>query len=162
MTARTRTDGPMLDPVMAVLGSAMRFQFADDPAAQRAICQALDHYHDGTVYDFDGCEVRVVSYRRSHDGMWHVSDGVACTCENGRRPWCDHRALFRLLMARATMVDPGLVRATLLEQNDSADGFPRESLVDDEDPEHHGITGGANLRTRTVGGIQGDVDSFLG
>ena len=60
------------------------------------------------------------------------------------------------------MVDPGLVRATLLEQTDNADGFPRESLVDDKDPEHHGITGGANLRTRTVGAIQGDVDSFLG
>ena len=128
MTAITRTDGPMLDPVMAVLGSAMRFQFADDPAAQRAICQALDHYHGGTVYGFDGCEVRVVSYRRSHDGVWHVSDGVACTCEHGRRPWCDHRALFRLLMARATMVDPGILRAALLEQNDSADGFLPESI----------------------------------
>ncbi len=162
MTAMNRTDGPMLDPVMAVLGSAMRFQFADDPAAQRAICQALDHYHDGTVYDFDGCEVRVVSYRRFHDGMWHVSDGVACTCEHGRRPWCDHRALFRLLMARATMVDPSLVRATLLEQNDSADGFPRESLVDDEDPEHGAIGGEATPQTRMVEEYQGDVDSFLG
>ena len=77
-------------------------------------------------------------------------------------PGVAHRALFRLLMAHASVASPGLVRATLLEQNDSADGFPRESLVDDEDPEHHGITGGANLRTRTVGGIQGDVDSFLG
>ena len=131
MTALTRTDGTMLDPMMAVLASAMRLQCADDPVAQRAIDQAREQLHDGTVYDFDGCEVRVVSYRQSHDGMWHVSDGVACTCENGRRSWCDHRALFRLLMARATMVDPGLVRATLLEQNDNADGFPRESLVDD-------------------------------
>ncbi len=131
MTALTRTDGTMLDPVMAALASAMRFQFADDPAAQHAIDQALAQLHDGTVYAFDGCEVRVVSYRQSHDGMWHVSDGVACTCEHGRRPWCGHRALFRLLMARATMVDPGILRATLLEQNDTADGFLPESIFVD-------------------------------
>lgn len=119
-----------LDPSMAVLAGSMKLQFSDDPAAQRAVDRAMEQLQVGAVYEFDGVELRILSFSRRKDGIWHVSDGEFCTCEAGKRPWCKHRALYRLLLAQMSLREPGLLRVKILEQNDPGDDFPPDSILD--------------------------------
>lgn len=123
-----------VDPVLITLASAMRLQFAQEPAAVRAIDRAVEHLAAGVAYDFDGVELRIVSRSRG-DAVWHVTDGAGyCSCEAGKyRPWCLHRAAFRLLMAKAALTEPHLLRARIVEQTEPADAgdWPPDSILGD-------------------------------
>ena len=101
---------------MAALATAYKLIHEHDRAAQRAADRALGQLLEGTPYTFDGSELRVLSYSRSAEGMWHVTDGVACTCEAGAQPICRHRALYALLLAEAALRSPLVLRAQIIEQ----------------------------------------------
>jgi hypothetical protein len=106
----------MIDSTLFTLASAMRIQFTHEPAAVRAVDRAVEILQASLAYEFDGTELRVLSFSRSTSGIWHVTDGSYCSCESGRRPWCRHRALFRLLLAQMAMVEPLHLKAKIIEQ----------------------------------------------
>lgn len=110
-----------IDATLATLAAAMRLQFAAEPAAVRAADRALEILQSNLPYEFDGVELRVLSHSRSKEGLWQVTDGIGCTCEGHRRPWCRHRALFRLLLAQWSMTQPGYLRAKIIEQTSPED-----------------------------------------
>ena len=104
----------------------MRVQFADDPAAVRAVDRALDHLATDLPYDFDGVELRITSFSRRDSGAIQVTDGLDCTCESRKRPWCWHRISARLLMAQMALAQPGLLRARIIEQVSPLDLEPND------------------------------------
>lgn len=110
------TQSTPIDPVLTTLAGAMRIQFAAEPAAVRCIDRAVDHLASGLAYDFDGVELRITSWSRRGMGMIQVTDGTGCTCESHRRPWCWHRAAFRLMLAAMALSQPALLRARIVEQ----------------------------------------------
>ncbi len=125
---------PIRADVLIGLAFAARVAAADDAARLRAIDAAVAHIQADLPYEFDGAELRVTSYSRSAAGVQHVTDGVDCTCEARRHPWCRHRAMYRLFLAAVALLDPTLLKAKLLEQLTEAapadDGFPADSIFD--------------------------------
>lgn len=109
-----------VEPQIAFLASALKMQLTNNPAGQRAVDRAVEQLAGNPVYDFDGVELRIVSHSRG-DAMWHVTDGVACTCESKHREWCRHRAIYRLLLAEAALAHPSVLRAKIHEQYMPAD-----------------------------------------
>lgn len=105
-----------IDPTLTTLAGAMRIQFAQEPAAVRCIDRAVDHLASGLAHEFDGVELRITSWSRRGMGMIQVTDGIGCTCESNRRPWCWHRAAFRLMLAAMALSQPALLRARIIEQ----------------------------------------------
>src|SRR5919199_550993 len=120
-----------LDAPLVVLAAAMRLQFTDDPAAQRAIDGAVAYLRADLPREFDGVELRVTSYSRAGEGAVQSTDGESCTCARAHRSWCWHRALFRLLLARMSIREPVWLRVKILLENDCGDPFPTEILFDD-------------------------------
>lgn len=108
-----------LTPTLSFLASALKLAAAD-AATERAADRAVQYLAAGPAYEFDGSELRVVSFSRG-DAVWHITDGISCTCEGGKRPMCRHRALFRLLLAEAVLRDPLIIRAQIRAQFDDAD-----------------------------------------
>lgn len=106
----------IIDPTLTILAAAMRVQFAQEPAAVRAVDRALEILDRGLPYDFNGVALRVLSYSRSNTGLMQTTDGELCSCESRRRQFCRHRALFRLLLSQWSMTQPGFLRAKLIEQ----------------------------------------------
>lgn len=115
------TATPTIDPVLVTLASAFRLTVIDDACACRAIDRAVDHLSSGLAYEFDGVELRIQSYSRRDQGCIQVTDGIGCTCESARRPWCWHRAAARLLLAVMAFREPNVLRAKIIEQVAPAD-----------------------------------------
>ena len=69
------------DAALVTLASAMKLQFADEPAARRAIDRAVVYLRSAPIYEFDGVELRVVSLSRRSEGIVYISDGHSCTCQ---------------------------------------------------------------------------------
>jgi hypothetical protein len=113
-TTMVQQPTPTINPILPVLATALKLELTADAAGQRAVDRALEHLAAGAVYDFDGTELRVTSYSRRHTGMIHVTDGLGCTCESAHRPWCRHRALFRLLLAALALQSPITLPGTRL------------------------------------------------
>jgi hypothetical protein len=109
--ARTATNAALV-----TIASAMRIQYAHEPAAIRSIDRAVEMVHDGTPHEFDGVELRVLSSSRGKAGLWQVTDGQTCSCESAHRPWCRHRTFFRLKLAEWAMVQPDFLRLKIVEQ----------------------------------------------
>ena len=120
---------PAVDAALITLAAAMRLQLAHDPAGQRAVDRAIEHLQGGITYDFDGVELRVTSWSRRAAGAVQVTDGLGCTCESARRPWCWHRACFHLLLAELALRDPATLRWKILEQCRPVD-LPADSIFD--------------------------------
>lgn len=128
MVAQMKTEQQPIDPVIVALACAMRLQFQEQPAAGRAVDRALEILSAGLPYEFDGVELRVLSYSRANEGIWHVSDGTGCTCEGSRFPWCRHRALFRLLMAQMAIIEPIYLRMRVAEHLGPIEDYPGDFL----------------------------------
>ncbi len=125
-------------PAHPILAAALKLQLAAtaDAAGQRAVDNALEHLRSGAVYDFDGVALRISSYSRRNKGVIHVTDGMYCTCEGGRHPWCRHRALFRLLLAELALQSPSELRAKVVEEHPAiaAPSYDMVAGASDEEP----------------------------
>lgn len=110
-----------LIPTLAILASALKIEHLTDGATQRAADNALNHLATAPIYEFNGSELTIWS--QSTAGTQYVTDGISCTCKAAKHAICKHRALFRLLLAREILLDPGYVRAKVLEQVAPADHF---------------------------------------
>lgn len=107
--------------LMIALVTAFKLAHAADGAAGRAADKALTHLSSAPVLEFDPTELRVLSESRGRSGTHHVADGVACTCEGGRHPWCKHRAEYRLMLAALALTDPSALIRFVQEQTLPAD-----------------------------------------
>ena len=105
----------LIEPAVGYIAAALRLSLMEDPKGQYAVDRALELLQAGASYEFDGSEMRVSSFSRGHDVV-HVTNGHGCTCEGGVRPWCRHRALFRLLLAYAALRDPVALIDKICEQ----------------------------------------------
>lgn len=115
MTAAMVAQVAVVEPEITFLAAALKMQLRDNPAGQRAVDRAVEQLAGNPIYEFDGVELRIVSHSRGA-AVWHVTDGVSCTCESKHREWCRHRAVYRLLFAQAALAQPALLRAKILEQ----------------------------------------------
>ena len=105
----------LVEASMGYIAAALRLMLLDDSKGQYAVDRALELLQSGTHYEFDGSELRIESFSRGQE-VQHVTDGQHCTCEGGVRPWCRHRALFRLLLAFAALRDPVALVDKICEQ----------------------------------------------
>ena len=126
------TEQSLADPILVSLAGALRVAEACDPSAIRAVDRAVDHLSTGLPFEFDGCELRITSFSRRVAGVVQVTDGVSCTCPSGRRPWCWHRAAFRLLIAEMALRNPQLLRYKIAEQTSVLDLATDDEVAYDE------------------------------
>ncbi len=107
-----------LDAPLVVLAAAMRLQFADDPAAQRAIDGAIAYLRTDLPHEFDGVELRVTSYSRAGEGAIQSTDGESCTC--ARAP--------RLVLAQSGLQAAACTDEHVYTRRTSHDDLARERL----------------------------------
>ena len=105
------------DLSMGYIAAALRLMLWQDEKGQRAVDRAREIVQAGLPMEFDGTELRVASFSRGKDAQ-HVTNGEVCTCEAGVKPWCRHRAVFRLLLAYAALRDPVVLISKIWEQHE--------------------------------------------
>lgn len=139
-------DALSISPTMTALAMALRLEH-QDAAFHRALDKATDQLVQGTVYEFDGDELRVLSASRRGAGVIHVANTKACTCEGARHPWCWHRALVRLLFVHEAVKSPCRLRSAVLAQADP-DISPAEEIDFSNDPIAPGAVKAAGMNAR--------------
>jgi hypothetical protein len=106
-----------VNPTLIALLTAFNIAHQDDAAALRASERAMRHLQTNPVYEFDGVELRITSHSRGH-GWVQVTDGIGCSCEGSKHPWCLHRVEHWLMTAWWALTQPVMLRAKIAEQHD--------------------------------------------
>jgi hypothetical protein len=128
MTTKTLPQTKAIDPLLMSIATGMKVRFQGDDKACRAIDRALEILGADLPMEFDGVELRVLSFSRQQQGIWHVCDATGCTCEGSRFEYCRHRMLFRLKLAEWAVTDPMLLRLRIIEQLMPVDEPPGDFL----------------------------------
>lgn len=140
MTSKILPQVTPIDPLLMSIATGMKVRFQHDAAMCRAVDRALEILGADLPMEFDGTELRVLSYSRSQDDIWHVTDGVTCMCEGKRFEYCRHRMLFRLKLAEMALSDPMMLRFKIIEQHMPIEEMPGDYLdsLDDRSFDEYG------------------------